>query len=126
MTVRCGNTKVHGKAKDVGAVHHDSVAQVRLCFATEGGLATVEEEEQQYQDYLSEVDPDAAYERHLENAGWQEAALQDQMEAEAGVIQFEDAMRNAERNLDHQRGLDADPSDAQLDEERYQHARHAR
>jgi hypothetical protein len=133
MSIRCGNTKVHGKAKDVGALHHQSVAQVRECFATEGGLPTIEEEEQQYQDYLSEVDPDAAYERHLENLGWEEAALQDRMEAEAVVISFEDAMANAERAEQARRvrlGLDdepdANPSDDQEDYARRQQARYAR
>jgi len=39
-----------------------------------------------------EPDPDAAYERHLENLGWEAAELDRQMEDRAGVMQFEDEM----------------------------------
>lgn len=33
-------------------------------------------------------DPDAAYERHLENAGWMDQALQEQMEAQFGCLDY--------------------------------------
>lgn len=98
MTVRCGNNKVHDK--DLAPHHHDTVAQVRLCFArtTMGGLWSLEEEAddaEQYANYLAERenDPDMAYERHLENLGHDEAELQERMEAQAGVIPFDVAMR---------------------------------
>lgn len=42
-------------------------------------------------------DPDAAYERHLENLGWQAAELDRLMEDRAGVVQFEDAFAEAMR-----------------------------
>ena len=40
----------------------------------------------------SDYDPDAAYERHLEDRGWEEAEAHDRWEAERGVIQFSDAL----------------------------------
>ncbi|HAT3959741.1 TPA: hypothetical protein JD836_14535 [Citrobacter freundii] len=33
-------------------------------------------------------DPDAAYERHLENAGWMDQAFQEQMEARFGCLDY--------------------------------------
>ena len=41
--------------------------------------------------FTSDYDPDAAYERHLEDRGWQETEAHDRWEAERGVIQFADA-----------------------------------
>ena len=40
-TIACGNRAVHGRAP----AHHETVAQVRLCFAREGGLLSLEETE---------------------------------------------------------------------------------
>jgi hypothetical protein len=45
--VRCGNTAVHGPARVNGTPnvhHHCSVAEVRACFTTPGGLLSVEDE----------------------------------------------------------------------------------
>lgn len=39
-TIACGNRAVHGR----DPAHHETVAQVRLCFARKGGLPTLEEE----------------------------------------------------------------------------------
>lgn len=93
--VACGN-KAHA-VKWPAQVHHYTASQVRECFATQGGLWTVEDEDAQHQDWLDEYDADAAYERHLEDAGHEEAMLQDRMEAEMGVIPFDEAMANAAR-----------------------------
>lgn len=41
------------------------------------------------------VNEDAGVEAYFENIGWQEALLDEQMEAERGVISFEDAMAEA-------------------------------
>lgn len=65
-TIACGN-KAHQDHQQLLGMqpHHRSVAEVRRCFATEGGLYTIEEEEHaDTGDYLD--DPDAAYELHLE------------------------------------------------------------
>lgn len=86
MTVRCGNGRVHDKA--TGPHHHETVAQVRLCFQR-GDVPSIEEYVEEHLEE-PEYDPDAAYERHLENLGHDEAMLQDQMEAAAGVVQWED------------------------------------
>nr|DAM52183.1 MAG TPA: hypothetical protein [Caudoviricetes sp.] len=40
-----------------------------------------ETEDYLYEQFCDHSDPDAAYERHLEDAGWMDAAHQDQMEA---------------------------------------------
>lgn len=90
--IACGNTKAHGRTFGFQH-HHASVDEVRRCFATEGGLWSLEEAEQAEQDTY---DPDAAYERHLEDAGHEEAMLQEQVEAAMGVVPFSEAMRAAE------------------------------
>lgn len=41
-----------------------------------------------YMQYADHSDPDAAYERHLENAGWQDADAQDRWEAEHGCLDY--------------------------------------
>lgn len=41
-TIACGNHKVHGKPRP--QQHHESVAQVRECFATTGGILSLEEQ----------------------------------------------------------------------------------
>ena len=86
--IACGNTKAHGRTFGFQH-HHASVDEVRRCFATEGGLWSLEEAEQAGQDTY---DPDAAYERHLEDAGHEEAMLQEQVEAAMGVVPFSEAM----------------------------------
>ena len=86
--IACGNTKAHGRTFGFQH-HHSSVDEVRRCFATEGGLWSLEEAEQAEQDTY---DPDAAYERHLEDAGHEEAMLQEQVEAAMGVVPFSEAM----------------------------------
>ncbi len=41
-----------------------------------------------YESLADHSDPDAAYERHLENAGWQDQAHQDQVEAQRGCLDY--------------------------------------
>lgn len=43
MSIRCGNIAVHGRDREVGPQHHDSVEQVRQCFTTFGGIYSHEE-----------------------------------------------------------------------------------
>lgn len=96
--IACGNTKAHGRSLGVQH-HHSSVAQVRECFATEGGIWSIEDAEHaESQEWT--YDPDAAHERHLENAGWAEARAQEDHEAAMGVVSFEDAMAAAQRQAD--------------------------
>lgn len=40
MTVRCANRKMH---EGIAVPHHEDVATVKICFATPGGIPTVEE-----------------------------------------------------------------------------------
>ena len=47
-----------------------------------------------------ENDPDAAYERHLEDRGWAEAEAHDRWEADNGVIQFSDALAQSMGYID--------------------------
>lgn len=55
-----------------------------------------ETEDHIYEQFADHSDPDAAYERHLENAGWQDAAHQDQMEAQMGCLDYWQAKALAE------------------------------
>lgn len=98
--IACGNRAVHGKGWGVQH-HHTSVAEVRECFATRGGVPSVEESEAAQEAWGE--DPDAAYERHLENAGWRESAAQEDYEAAMGMVSYEearDAALAAYRNAD--------------------------
>lgn len=74
-TVRCGNRRVHGSEP----VHHESVAQVRLCFHRPEGLPSIEDA--QLDEMELEFDPDAAYERFLETRYSDEIAWEEQQEA---------------------------------------------
>ena len=85
MSIRCGNPK-HDKfiAK---AHYHDSVAEVRACYSSREGIPSIEEQE--YADWNAYGDdPDAAYERHLENQGYWEARADEDMARELGVDIF--------------------------------------
>lgn len=100
--VRCGNA-VHKSfhlelANEVH--HHESVAQVRLCFARkdEFGLRSLEEEaleEQWGEEARAEYEAEMAVERYYENRGAEEDYAFEQWERDRGVIQFEDAYRMA-------------------------------
>ena len=88
QNIKCGN-KVHDK--DVSREHyHWSVAEVRECYAAPKGILSIQEEVMAYEDdgvYEAEM----AYERHLEDAGWAEAAHERDREAAMGILSFEDA-----------------------------------
>lgn len=89
MTIRCGNPK-HDKSLTVEH-HHDTVAQVRLCYSLgENFLWSNEEEmERVAWDSYSEYDnPDAAYERHLESQGYWEARVDEEREMMMGIDPF--------------------------------------
>ena len=90
--IACGNRKAHGFTPGFQH-HHASTAEVRQCFTSEFGLSSLEEDEQHAIE--AEVDPDQAYERHLENAGWAEARAQEEHEAAMGVVSFEEAFASA-------------------------------
>lgn len=102
MSVRCGNP-VH-KSFHVDLAfdehHHDTVAQVRLCYARkdEFGLRSHEElalQEQWDEQQLAEITAELAAERYLEDRGWEDAFAQREYEDRMGVVQFEDAYRAA-------------------------------
>lgn len=89
-----------------GQTHHDTSAQVALCSRryydakarAERAQADDADAEQAAQDMEDDGAREAelAYERKLESAGDDEARLQDEMEARAGVIPFDVALRAAE------------------------------
>lgn len=101
--IGCGN-KVHRDfaAELIGVTHHhETIAQVKLCFAREGGLRSLEEEallEQWNDEMRAEIEAEQAVERYYEDRGWAEALAQDEYEARMGVIPFDVAMRLAEGN----------------------------
>lgn len=84
MSIKCGN-RSHDKflAKEH---HHESVAQVRHCYEVEGGIWSIEEEDHASWNSYLEDDPDVAYERHLENACWEEHRAFEAWEAARGVV----------------------------------------
>jgi hypothetical protein len=77
--IRCG---AHGRVK----VYHDSTETVRYCYAKM--RSDIAEQE-------AEAAAELAYERHLEDRGYDEARAQDEYEQRNGVIPFDVAMRNA-------------------------------
>ena len=61
-----------------------------------------ETEDHLYEQFADHGNPDAAYERHLEDAGWQDQALQDQMEAKMGCLDYWQAKAMAEGKTLHE------------------------
>jgi hypothetical protein len=80
MFVRCGNRKAHEYT-----THHSSVAEVRACFAGQLEVPTDEDWDN------GAAGAEQAYERHLENLGYEEAQAQDAYEARNGVVGFMEA-----------------------------------
>jgi hypothetical protein len=72
---RCGN---HGSAR----TYHANAASVRECYR----ISRARDDEQ-----AAEIAAEAAIERHLENAGYDDARAQDAYEAQYGVIGFQEA-----------------------------------
>lgn len=87
MSVRCGH-KAHDL--EIAAIHyHYSVADVRECYRHEAGVPSIQEEDAHYEDYPEyEYDADAAYERHLEGAGYWEARADEEREIGMGIDPF--------------------------------------
>lgn len=79
--VRCGNRKAHGRDSKV---FHNSADEVRRCFTGE-----LEDDDRDWDDGAAWAE--AAYERHLEDRGYESARAQDEHEARNGVISFRDA-----------------------------------
>ena len=76
MAIRCGNRKAHGQIE----AHHETVAQVRLCYARgEQGIPSIQDEIDAARDY-HEFDADAAYERFLETRYSAEIAWEESRE----------------------------------------------
>jgi len=104
MSVRCGN-KIHqhfAVELEGMAHHHDSVAQVRLCYSREDGIRSHEEIgqlEEWAAQQAGELWAESAWLRHAENAGWEDAEFDRQMEDARGVVQFEDAYAAAQDDV---------------------------
>lgn len=81
--VRCGN---HGRTAPGEHVHHANPASVRECYRLTAEMIADQE---------AEIRAELAYERHLEDRGYDEARAQEDWENRNGVIQFEDAYRMA-------------------------------
>lgn len=77
-SVRCGN---HG-----AKVYHNSIAAVRECYANRYNEEAIEEAERK---------AEMAIERYLEDRGYDDARAQEVYENSHGVIQFDQAMRDA-------------------------------
>lgn len=84
--IRCGNTKTHGPARHDNVHHHDSVAQVRLCFAREDGLMSHEEVADDMS-FQAAAQAERAFERHLEtNDQYAYEVEQDELRAANGFV----------------------------------------
>lgn len=90
MTVRCGNPK-HDKTL-TREHHHDTVAQVRLCYSLGENILFSHEEEEAAADAdraaRAEIEAERGYERHLENAGYWEARADEDHEMAMGIDPF--------------------------------------
>lgn len=78
--VRCGS---HGRDN---RVYHESAEAVRRCYAVRNEM----EAEQ-----AAELAAEQAYERHLEDRGYDDARAQEVYEQRNGVVPFDQAYRNA-------------------------------
>ncbi len=108
--IRCGNP-VHKSINAAAEAHHDSVAQVRLCYVRPV-RSLQEREADEIADTIAmieaeyEYDADAAYEQFLERQETSDGpfgadGLYD-YERERGCISYEEARRRAEEaNEDH-------------------------
>lgn len=67
-------------------IYHESAAAVRQCYAVRDEMRAQQE---------AELAVERAYERHLEDRGYDEARGQEDWEARHGVIPFDQAYRNA-------------------------------
>jgi hypothetical protein len=84
------------QCRATGALHtHESVADVKDCFAYEAYCNSPEAEA----DARAEAEAEMAYERHLEDRGWMEAAAFEEWEASRGVIPFHVAAEMADARL---------------------------
>lgn len=111
MSIVCGNRAHQSLREYLGTaegqrpvlvqVHHEDVVTVRRCFATEGGLLTLEDQDLQA-DARAEAAAEEGYERWLENGGPHAAsiaaeyAMEERIEQQRGVIPFNEAMAVAE------------------------------
>jgi hypothetical protein len=109
MTIKCGNHDSRTK--------HNNAEQVRMCYAGAGVVSSelivtpretytlsVVAFPEDYDDGAAWAEQ--AYERYLEDQGSDEARLQDQIEAERGVISFSDAWDLADPSRVTQREAD--------------------
>lgn len=78
--IRCGN---HGRG---ARVYHANPASVRECYRLTAEMIA---------DQKAEIEAEQRYERFLEDRGYWEARAQEAYEETHGVIQFEDAYREA-------------------------------
>lgn len=99
--VACGNKVHRARAEEFGLVgvqhHHLSVAEVRACCSLTAGTYSVEEQEAADHHAEQSYDPDAAYERHLEDRGYWEARADEDREAAMGALSYEQARQEAEQ-----------------------------
>lgn len=96
MPVRCGNKSAHHDAP----ASHDTIAQVRLCFSRPGGVPSIQDEidDQVGAVEREEFDPDAAYERYLEDGGRHAAQVAwEAAEEERGLDPFAEVARDEAR-----------------------------
>jgi len=85
MPVRCGNRKAHQFWNDGEVDHHETSAQVRECFTTEGGIPSLEEEARDAE-AASEIWAEEGYVRQLESWGSDETYAERQYDAARGVF----------------------------------------
>ncbi len=83
---------------------HETNAQVALCYRRYYAAKAAEETAQQA-DAEAERAAELAYERHLEDAGADEARLQDEVERRRGVIPFDEALALATEQTEAQLAL---------------------
>lgn len=91
MSVRCGNRKVHNNV-EIDIHHHETVAQVRLCYSRPEGLESIEEIDLfEYRDAeaRSEIEAEQAIERYYEGWGYDDGF--NEWEASRGLISYEEA-----------------------------------
>ena len=80
MSIRCGNRAAHGGE----IAHHETIAQVKLCFRN-GGISSLEERDEQQ--VINEIAAaERAYERFLETDDrYREEDERDRMAADFGI-----------------------------------------
>lgn len=106
FTVENGTFATRAEAEEFGRTNTAGLRTCRIVgseslftpieLATTVSAEEYRRDQEFYEEAYAEFDAETAYERHLEDAGYEEARLQEDMEARMGILSFSQARELAE------------------------------